>query len=366
MQRIIYCLSSHHIGLTSLLTNYAISLHKLAPDQFCFVCGEKEQFEGLFERLKMESISPRIIRGFDDHKDMRRLIADFKLLVQEHKPDLVHVQTNWQLAIAAAVKLLVKHKYRIAYTIHGYRHNQMLCSIAARAIIGLSLLSFADAVFAPSGFLKDKFSFLGNKIRLLHLGVDDDFFKAAGALGFLSPKRLFFAGQFRLGKNQDWLIRAVHCYIEKTGDNAIELYLPGEGDRKPSCMDLAASLGIAANVLFPGQLNRQEIVTLLSKCQFAIVPTNRETFGHCIAEPAVMGRVIITRPVGVAPDFIVDGENGFYFDSEKDLFDVLGKVLSDGPLCLRIAEKIRASSDLFSWDRICKDYLEIISCSWDA
>lgn len=360
MQRIIYFLSSYHIGLTSLLVNYATALHKLAPDAFLFVCGEKEQFAGLFVKLENVSINPGIIHGLDDHRDIWRLVKEFRLLVEEYRPDVVHVQTNWQLAIAALVKFRVKYKYRIAYTIHGYRHNQMLSSVAARVIIGTALLCFADVVFAASGFVKEKFNFLGKTVKFLPLGVDDDFYRAADMPEFDSPKRLFFAGQFRHGKNQDWIIRAVHDYIAATGDRTIELYLPGEGDLRSYCMELAVSLGIRDNVIFPGQLDRQAIVTLLSKCQFAVIPANSETFGHCIAEPAVMGRVVITRPVGVAPDFIVDGDNGFYFDSEKDLLNVLNRALGDERLCNKISRNIRASAGLFRWDRICGEYLAII------
>jgi glycosyltransferase involved in cell wall biosynthesis len=62
------------------------------------------------------------------------------------------------------------------------------------------------------------------------------------------------------------------------------------------------------------------------KCQIAIVPTNSETFGHCIAEPLVLQRILITKHVGVAIDVVRHGENGFFFETKEDLVNCLKEI----------------------------------------
>jgi len=357
---IIFFTSSHKIGLTGQLTEQALTFSKTSAADFTFLSGEKEQFPGLFNRLGRAEIPYATIVGMDDHADYGRLLTEFDSLVEATSPDWVTVHTNWQLAIAATARLLAKKKSRILYIMHGYRHNHRFRSIIARLLIGTALLLFADKVITPCTFLKKKFGFLGNKTEVIFIGEDDALFDSHAMPEFHGTKRLLFPGEFRAGKNQEMLIRAIKRYIEASGDNDIELYLPGKGELLEKCKVLSRELGLQNKIHFPGFINRTEMLNLYLTCQYALVSSNVETFGHCIVEPFILGRVVITRHVGVADDIIRHGENGFFFNAENDLVDLLLKILPDQPLCTKVADNARNERDQFRWKNICQQHFDLI------
>ena len=102
------------------------------------------------------------------------------------------------------------------------------------------------------------------------------------------------------------------------------------------------------------------MIDLYRRCQFAFAPTNVETFGHCIAEPFILGRVVITRHIGVADDIIRHGETGFFFDEESDLLELLLKVLPERDLCARVAANARQARNPFRWELVCQQYFNLI------
>lgn len=363
MGKVIFFTSSHKLGLTNQLAEQAIVLGERCGKNFLFISGEKEQFPGLFEKLRNRQVNHVAITGLDEHKDLFRLVKEFDKYVMRFEPDLIHCHTNWQLAIAVATKVFFKRDFPIIYTVHGYRHNYKYRSGLTRYLIGLGLLAFADIVIVPSTFLKNKFSFLDRKAHVLFLGLDREFFDSWEAASFNGTKRVIFPGEFRHGKNQDLLIRAMRRYIDKTGDTNIELYLPGYGKTLGKCRADAHKLGLGEKVFFPGLINRDQIMDLYSKCQFAVIPSNVETFGLCIAEPFAFGRVVISRHVGVADDIIINGENGFLYHTEDELLELMIKVFPDEERCSRVARKAFEGRDVFRWSNLTEKYLALIDSS---
>lgn len=327
---------------------------------FLFISGEKEQFTGLFDKLDRHHVNYLKIIGLDDHKDILRLVSDFKNHVEKFKPDVVHVHTNWQLMIVVIVRYLCRKKYSVVYELHGYRHNYRLRSIMARYLIGGALYLFANKVISTSSFLKRKFGFLGKKNELLFYGVDENYFVQYDPIENNDKRRLIFPGEFRKGKNQELLIHVLREYIDQTGDKTVELYLPGRGERLEACKALCKELELESNVFFPGFLNRDEMLQYYLMCQFAVIPTNYETFGLCISEPYVLGRVVISRRVGVAEDIITHGVNGFLFNTEEDLLEIVVKYLSDKDRCALVSKNAFKARDIFRWDNINQKYLALV------
>jgi glycosyltransferase involved in cell wall biosynthesis len=364
LKKVIFFTSSHRIGLTGLLAEAACVLNKERGKTFLFISGQREQFPGLFDKLRQNNVRYEKIEGLDEHKDLFRIIKDFDLLVDQFKPDIVHTQTNWQFVIVVMTKVLHRKHFSIFYTVHGYRHNYRWRSIAARYIIGLGLYLFADRIITSSSFLKNKFSFIGGRNEVIFLGLEDNFLDDVAPPVFNGIKRIVFPGEFRKGKNQGMLIRALKKYIDETGDCNVELYLPGEGKKLEEYRRLVSKFSLEEKVFFPGFLTRDRMIELYLRCQFAIIPSNVETFGLCITEPFVLGRVVISRHVGVADDVITHGENGFLYDTPEELVELLIKVLPDEEKCARVARKAFDGRDVFRWSNLTKKYLALIDGSY--
>jgi glycosyltransferase involved in cell wall biosynthesis len=360
LNKVIFLTSSHRIGLTSLLAEAACALNKERGETFLFLSGEREQFPGLFDKLRDNHVNHEKIIGLDDHKQLFRIIKEFARLVDQFKPDIVHSQTNWQFVISLMTRMLHRKKYFIFYTVHGYRHNYRWRSIAARYMIGLGLYLFADKIITSSTFLKNKFSFITGRNEVIFLGLEDRFLGDFDPPAFNGIKRIMFPGEFRKGKNQDMLIRALEKYIHETGDSNVELYLPGEGEKLKEYRKLVSKLSLEKKVFFPGFLTRDQMIELYLKCQFAVIPSNIETFGLCITEPFALGRVVISRHVGVADDVISHGENGFLYDTEEELLKLLIEILPDKEKCSSVAQKALQRRDIFRWGELTEKYLALV------
>jgi glycosyltransferase involved in cell wall biosynthesis len=155
------------------------------------------------------------------------------------------------------------------------------------------------------------------------------------------------------------LIEAFAIYFQQSDNLQGKLYLPGEGEFRSAVMNFAKSLGISDRVVFPGQLNRQEMLDIYSMCQVAIIPTNSETFGHCIAEPLVMQRIVVSSHVGLAPDFLVNGVNGFLFNGKEQLVQCLLRIDSMSQTeRISMSEAARRTGENFRWDKIANRYLK--------
>ena len=357
--KVIHVASSHLLGLANQETQLSRAYNCLAGIDVLLLSGECEQYAGCFEILKRDGISNKIIKGFDVHHDFVRLVKEFLKVVNEFEPVIVTVNTNWQLVIAGVVNVCCKKKYKLIYTVHGFRHNDLIKSIIARLLISLLLFVFVDLINCPTVYVRKKYSALNRRIISIPLGVDDIFFSNNSDPDFSKPLNFLFAGVFRLGKNQAMLISAFAEYLHLSKDSESMLYLPGEGELRLNAIKIAEDLGVVNRVKFPGQLNRQEMLAMYEQCQVAIIPSNSETFGHCIAEPLVLSRIVISRNIGLAPDYIVDGKNGFLFEEKKQLVRCLLKVhsMSNDDL-LKIAQSAGVTGKNFQWDNIASRHLK--------
>lgn len=356
VNKLLFFASDYKIGLTYLLTEELIFLNNQQGIELMAIAGHEEQTPGLSEKLAYNNINNIRIKGLDVHKNFFGLATQISQLIKTEKFSFVHVQNNWQLALLVFIKLFFKVDYKIIYTIHGYRHNSIIKSLFAKKVIDIALYLFADKVFVASSEVRHKFRFSRKKSNVLYLGVENDFFDVPKPDFESTHKNLIFAGQFRKGKNQQQIISAISEYIKRTGNKDFTLYLPGEGPLRNKCIEHAKLLKIQDNVVFSGQLSRKEIITLYSQCQIAIVPTNSETFGHCIAEPFVIGMCVITKNVGIANDVIKDGSNGLLFENTEDLTTILEKHLTDNAYLSMLSDNAYQSRELFRWSSICTAY----------
>lgn len=212
-----------------------------------------------------------------------------------------------------------------------------------------------------SNSLKKAFNLLSYKIVLLPLGISDEFFSEQ----YIEPPhtglQMIFPAQFRHGKNQDMIIRAFASHISKNNDKTSHLTLPGDGPLQNKMKNLASELNIADRITFPGQCTKNEILQLYLKSNIGIVTSNSETFGQSIVEPFVLGRCIISTPVGIATDIITNNENGYIINSENELINILNKLYHHPNIIQDIGQNNFNRRNLFKWDKISIKYKDLLN-----
>lgn len=357
---ILFFCSDYRIGLSSLLTRQLLSLHE-AGVEVLPVSGEQEQEAGLRQRLKHEGLQPVIIKGLDEHSNFWSLIDSLAHLIAENQIDVCHVQNNWQLTLMAVCKWKTGSKFRILYTLHGFRHNSPIKSKIARWVIGLFLLIAADRVIYMSSYVRHCFSFLGKKLVYHPLLIDESFYLSSRRPDLRERGILaVFPAQFRSGKNQDMLIRTVAHLVK--GGCRIHLTLPGDGPLLCHCTELSEALGIGTHVSFPGRLDKDHLIACYEGCNVSIISSNTETFGQSIVESMATGCLVVSRPVGIAADIIEHGKNGFIFRDEQELQDILTDLCSGHYDARSIADAGRRTAEQFRGKFLAPEYAKIIDC----
>ena len=355
--KLLFFASDFRIGLSALLTDQLIALFRTGID-VCAVAGENEQEPGLTEKVNADNIPLVRITGLDVHRHFNMLAHELSQIVLREHVDVVHVQNNWQLALITwvRIKLMFKRRFKIVYTLHGFRHNSKWKSLVAQIVIGIALFLFADKVICMCTYLKKKFQLLSYKIVLLPLGIPDNFFVVEQPSLPANGLQMIFPAQFRQGKNQDLIIKAFSRHIAKTGDNISHLILPGNGPLLEEMKELAARVGIANRVEFPGLCTKEKIFRLYLKSNIGIVSSNSETFGQSIVEPFVLGRCVLSTPVGIALDIIQKGKNGYLFTDETSLTNIFFSLYQSPQLLEAIGNNNFKQRNLFRWEKICTEY----------
>lgn len=350
------------LGNSSLLVDQITALYQKHKSVHA-ILSDYDQEKGLTDKIKEMSIPYTILPGLYKHHSFKKEAQILKELIESKGIDIVHVQTNWELAIISYIKYILKSKkkFKTLYTIHGYRNNYKYKKYIALFLLTILLWLFTDKIICTCSSLKKKFNILSYKIILLPLGIDKNFFISKRPTPQNNNLRLIYPAQFRIGKNQDTIIKAFAQYVQTTHDTNSILYLPGSGELLIEMKNLTASLNLNKQIVFPGRISKNEILNLYKQCNTAIIASSNETFGQCIVEPYVLGLNIITTNVGVAPDIITDQINGRFFTTQEDLTNILLD-FHDNPNKIKLFGNYNYERrDAFTWDTITNKYLKYLS-----
>ena len=349
------------LGVGALVVDQICELKKLNANTYGVV-SSLEQEEGLIARMESNDIEILRMDGLEAHKNFRKHLDELVMFIKSHNIDVIHVQTNWELIMSFVAKILLyrTRHIKLIYTVHAFRNNNVYKKYIALFIINLLLLLFADKVICTCDYTRKLFKPVGFKTKLLPLGIDDRFFKEQCTFSEIAGMSLMFPAQFRAGKQQDIIIRAFSKYVRQSQDFSAKLYLPGEGPLRRDMERLAEELGVKNRVIFPGLCKKDEIERMFTKVNIAVISSNCETFGQCIVEPYVMGKAVLSTPVGIAPELIKDGENGYLFTNSEELCDILCSLSKDKVAIKRMCETNYNNRLRFAWSSITKCYIDEI------
>ncbi|HUR99725.1 MAG TPA: glycosyltransferase [Pyrinomonadaceae bacterium] len=214
-------------------------------------------------------------------------------------------------------------------------------------------------VIAPSKNMRDIFvetqRVPERKLRVIPHGLDLEQWSAAsqrsGAirreLGIDDGKVVFGAvGRLYWVKGFDTLIRAFAALAPAHPD--VVLWIIGEGSERAALENLIRSVGLSDRIYMLG--NRADIADVMADLDVLVHPSLAESFGLIFIEAMALGKPVIGTAVGIAPELIVNGENGFVVDAgdESALSAALSKMLDIRATWTKMGESARNSAKRYS------------------
>lgn len=303
---------------------------------------EKRGFEvlvihpGLFRRTMPLPLYPEITLALFPRKRLRELL-------DEYKPDAIHISTEGPLGLAARRYCIKKD---IAFTTSYHTHFQLYLGVylsrAVTPIVNGCLRWFhgralRTLVSTPS--LKTTLEQSGfTHVEVWPLGVDlERFAPAAPPADFPQLQKPVFTYFSRLAK-------------EKNPEEFFTLDLPGTklaiGDG-PMRAELEKKYGSSAR--FVGYKRGRELAEWLSLSDVVVFPSRTETFGLVVLEALACGIPVAAHDVMGPRDIIMHGADGY-----------VGEDLREAALaCLALSPKAcRAKAEQYSWDHSAEVFIQ--------
>lgn len=128
------------------------------------------------------------------------------------------------------------------------------------------------------------------------------------------------------GKGQAEIIRA----MARLGGRRVTAVIIGDGPEEPDLKQLAAELGVADRVRFPG--HRTDLHNFYNAAAVFLMPCLDESMGVVILEALAYRLPIVAYDSGCISEFIRSGENGFLVPRNVDaLVGAIERVLDERP-----------------------------------
>ena len=167
----------------------------------------------------------------------------------------------------------------------------------------------------------------------------------------------------KVNKNLERLIRAMAPIVERHPDAM--LVLPGNpSPHEQELRELAATLGLAANVAFPAYVDAADLEGLYALAACFVFASINEGFGIPILEAMRRDVPVACSRASALPE--VAGEAARYFDpySVQDIADALLELLEDRSLAARLVALGRERQAMFTWEATARGTLESYARAW--
>jgi len=204
------------------------------------------------------------------------------------------------------------------------------------------------------------------KVRLVPVGIDIESYQPRHGEPH-DKLRLLFVGRISRNRNLDPILRALN-YVKR-----VRLFIVGgemrssgllKGEYLDELKRLALEWGVEGKVTFVGPVYGQEPLQYYNKCDIFIYTSKYESFGQTILEAAAASLPVISTPVGVANEIVVDGETGFLINEEPEMIASAVHELFDINASRQMGESIRniVQRD-YNWNNITERYINIYQAS---
>jgi glycosyltransferase involved in cell wall biosynthesis len=172
-----------------------------------------------------------------------------------------------------------------------------------------------------------------NRVRDDKVGVRDNKFSPRGdsdliKLGSVSnfQKKIWFgfAGRFSEEKNLEKLV-ATFFELQKIRDDFILILAGGDSISRQKLIQKITP-EIRGKIFLPGFLRGEKLRDFFCALDFFLLFSKFESFSIAALEALFYGKPVLCAPVGVLPEIIRSGENGFFLDLKKSPAEIAAEI----------------------------------------
>lgn len=284
-------------------------------------------------RLRIMSVSPRLA------------LAAWRA---GHRADLLHVHSYHA---TTSLALFAQRPRAVVFTPHyhggGHTRAASVLHLGYRHL-GRLLFRRADLVICVSAAERDlvvaDFPFVADRIRVIPNGVDVAAVRAAAPFPD-QPPTVLSLGRIEGYKRVDRLLHAFAAVPAPA-----QLVICGDGSHRTDLIQLAARLGLADRVRFPGFVDTEVVRRWLRTADVLVSLSEREAFGMVPMEAAAAGAAVVLSDIPAHREIVEDHLG------QRATLVPLGDPADAAPVAAAIRVALAASTrvevDVPTWDEI--------------
>lgn len=306
---------------------------------------------------------------------LRRLIARIS---EKFSPEIIHTHHPFLLG-KIAMKISKAKKIPLVFTYHAmyehYIHYIPLVPVSfLKSAVIKKVMNFANnasAVVAPSLSVAEVLRKRGIKtlVRIIPTGIELDKFKITATARQKTRETwnardgstvIVTFARLAPEKNFEFVLKAFARLINDYAMDDLMLVVGGDGPSKNSLENLAETLGIKKNTLFPGAIKHENIPDFLAGADIFAFASLSETQGLVTLEALAAGLPAVVVDAPGSRDVVENGKSGLIAKPEiADFTGILHKVITDFNLRKRLSEGARERAKEFSEDKIAQRLNEL-------
>ncbi len=281
-------------------------------------------------------------RGIEFHPMQKCSVLEFKRVISEVKPDIIHahdMRTSFVAALACGNIPLISHVHNNNYNSRGFSLKSILYWFAAKK---------AKHVFWVSQSSYDGYAFhntLKKKSTVLYNIIDVDALQKKMDLDKNNyDYDVVYLGRLTFPKHPQRLIDIFKSLVDKKPD--IKLAIIGTGDLENEIKLLAKEKGLSNNLSFLGfQSNPYKI---LHDAKAMIMTSRWEGTPMCALEAMSLGVPIVSTPTDGLKEVVGNDITGFLDDNDEVLSGKILDIVSDEGLHKRLSQASLNKAILFN------------------
>lgn len=277
----------------------------------------------------------------------RKIAAAIKKL----ELDIIHTNTEFSLGVfgrimAKELKIPIVHTYHTIYEdyTHYVTKGIILDNKAKKAVRVFSKVccNSVDEVIVPTEKVRDLLRqyHVTRTIKVIPTGISLDKFDRSNyedaELSAIREKSgikkddkvILYLGRLSHEKNIEELIHYMPVYLDKHKD--VKFVIIGDGPAGSHLRELAAGLSCRDSILFLGEKPYDEVGKYYQIGDVFVSASNSETQGLTFIEAMASSLPVIAKEDRCLDGIMKEGENGFFFQNEKDFYQALDEILYAG------------------------------------
>ncbi|HZX25445.1 MAG TPA: glycosyltransferase family 4 protein [Telluria sp.] len=333
--------------------------------------GIPNQTAQLARLLREEGLQVEVVRMNAPYRPawagrLRGLRAAFRLAPYALKlwqaaarADVMHVMANsgwsWHLFAAPAVWIGAALGVPVVVNYRGGAAEELL---ARSAWLVRPTLARASAVIVPSGFLRDVFERFGVGCSVVPNVVDTSRFRVGPAKASAAPHIVVARNLEDIYDNATALrafaaVRRLH--------SAARMTLAGSGPEEGPLRRLAAALGVADAVAFPGRLAHADMANLYATADIVLNASRVDNMPNALLEAMAAGVPVVSSAAGGIP-YIVTHEVSGLLTAPGDaaaMAAAMRRVLDEPALAAALRAGGLHGVQRYTWEAVRPQLLEV-------